>query len=209
MRRREYVHTYISDIQTIHKHAKSISNTKIPSAHHVPHNPFLHPVSNILNTQNLFFRTPGVHVGTTSAPCPRAWVGRPNLARARVPHSRTRAHRTTAMSAIFTTSMSAKASAKVRLASASPRARRSRVYPRAHPRRERTSSESRARRPRTRDARASSIAARAVKRNTKTFASIASSRARRRRVHACTHASIHPSDADRSDASRGLNRTNG
>lgn len=68
MRRREYVHTYISDIQTIHKHAKSISNTKIPSAHHVPHNPFLHPVSNILNTQNLFFRTPGVHVGTTSAP---------------------------------------------------------------------------------------------------------------------------------------------
>jgi len=138
-------------------------------------------------------------------PCPRAWVGRPNLARVRVPHSRTRAHRTTAMSAIFTTSMSAKASAKVRLASASPRAHRSRVYPRAHPRRERTSSEPRARRPRTRDARASSIAARAVKRNTH---SRPSRRLARVVDDECTHAYIHPSihPSDRSDASRGLNR---
>lgn len=47
-------------------------------------------------------------------------LGRAILARARVPHSRTRTHRTTTMSAIFTTSMSAKASAKVRLARLEP-----------------------------------------------------------------------------------------
>ena len=100
MRRRSYVHTYVSDIQTIQKHAKPLSNTKTHPHNAVPHNPCLHNVSNTLNTQNSFFSdtwSPRRRTEPMRAKCPRASsihpVGRsvdrspPALSNARAPHS--------------------------------------------------------------------------------------------------------------------------
>ena len=55
MRRRSYVHTYVSDIQTIHNHTKPVSNTKNPSTQRRSSQSMLTSCFQYLEYAKLFF----------------------------------------------------------------------------------------------------------------------------------------------------------